>query len=163
MIHQHWYTITTKWLTHCTIRFLHHDDDVTNLQAYVEALYHAHFNRWDYRRLTYTWWTSLINDVATSHRIDVLMNRHPLPLATHPYTHLPPTGHEQKGDKFDRLRPLSSSTRSAEGRVDNPEDAVLVPFSRPLVPFSCTTSGGHSSSTKVRNENNIPTTIPIYI
>ena len=26
-------------------------------QAYVEALYHAHFHRWDYRRLTQAWYT----------------------------------------------------------------------------------------------------------
>ena len=111
-------------------------------QAYVEALYHAHFDRWDYRRLTYTWWSSLVNDVATSHRIDVLLDRHPLPVATHPYMHMQLT--EQEKDKIDQTLP-SSPTRPT-GRVDNPED-VLVPFSRPMVPFSCSTTDSDHSST----------------
>ena len=113
-------------------------------QAYVEALYHAHFDRWDYRRLTYSWWTSLINDVATSHRIDVLLDRHPLPVPTHSFMSMQRTGHE--GNKVDRTL-LLSPTRST-GRGDNLEAVpVLFPFSRPLVPFSCSTSDGRSSST----------------
>ena len=117
-------------------------------QAYVEALYHAHFDRWDYRRLTYTWWSSLINDVATSHRIDVLLDRHPLPVATHPYKYMQLKGQET----IDRALPLSPTRPT--GRVDNPK-AVLVPFSRPMVPFSCSTIDGDHSSTTVSNEDGI--------
>ena len=127
-------------------------------QAYVEALYHAHFDRWDCRRLTYTWWTSLINDVATSHHIDALLDRHPLPVPTQPYTHVQSTGRE--GDKRDRISPLSPTRPT--GSVDKSEtgpDSDLVPFSRPLVPFSCSTSDGHSRTT-VSSE--VWTTNPTY-
>ena len=113
----------------------------------MEALYHAHFHRWDYRRITQAWWTQLINDVATSHNIDVLMDRHPLPLPvplpvpTHPYMLTPPTNaHGEKHTKVDGTSLLSSHTRPAS-RVDEKE-VVTVPFSRPLIPFSCTTRGG---------------------
>ena len=112
----------------------------------MEALYHAHFHRWDYRRLTYSWWSSLINDVATSHNIDALMDRHPLPVPvpTHPYMPMQPTGHEE--NKRARTTLAQSPTRPSK-HADNPEASVLVPFSRPLVPFSCTTRGGQMEST----------------
>jgi hypothetical protein len=49
-------------------------------QAYVEVLYHAEFGRWDYRRMTQSWWEALIYDTARAKNISVLMERHPMPI-----------------------------------------------------------------------------------
>jgi len=48
-------------------------------QAYVEALYHAHQGRWDFRRLTQAWWEALIFDSSVARNASVLLERHPMP------------------------------------------------------------------------------------
>ena len=50
------------------------------LKAYAEALYHAEKGVWDYRRITQQWWDNLLLDVSISKNIDILMERHPMPL-----------------------------------------------------------------------------------
>ena len=49
-------------------------------QAYVEALYHAHQGRWDYRRLTERWWTDLVAATAAAGNLTTVLTRHPLPV-----------------------------------------------------------------------------------
>jgi hypothetical protein len=49
-------------------------------QAYVEALYHAEFGRWDYRRITQRWWEDLLLDVSVARNSSILMERHPMPI-----------------------------------------------------------------------------------
>ena len=69
----------------------------------------------------------------------------------HRCTHGPPSlaracAHSPIENKRARTT-LPQSPTSPSKHADNPEASVLVPFSRPLVPFSCTTRGGQMEST----------------
>ena len=48
------------------------------MQAYVETMYRALADQWEFERITPRWWHSLLNEVAATNSNEALLKLHPM-------------------------------------------------------------------------------------